>query len=141
MKWSWKKGNMNNLKKKSHIFVIVYRILFIYRVKIVTMIVFYLCMKTQRTKPSISRFTAVARLRSQSETVAQVLILSTKSAKGCKGAEWIVNFWLAKMDAQWLLLIRLMKYVMLLNFICLFAFWRFCCALVMFVKSLVLTIK
>lgn len=51
------------------------------------MIVFYLCMKTQRTKPSISRFTAVARLRSQSETVAQVLILSTKSAKGCKGAE------------------------------------------------------
>lgn len=78
---------MNNLKKKSHIFVIVYRILFIYRVKIVTMIVFYLCIKTQRTKPPISRFTAVARLRSQSETVAQVLILSTKSAKGCKGAE------------------------------------------------------
>lgn len=36
---------MNNLKKKSHIFVIVYRILFIYRVKIVTMIVFYLCIK------------------------------------------------------------------------------------------------
>lgn len=99
--------------------------------------------KTQRTKPPISSFTAVARLRSQSETVAQVLILSTKSAKGCKGAEWIVNFWLAKMDAQWLLLIRLMKYVMLLNFICLFnAFWRFCCVLLfMFVKTLVLTIK
>lgn len=85
------------MKKKSHIFVIVYRILFIYRVKIVTMILFYLCIKTQRTKPSISRFTAVARLRSQSETVAQVLILSTKSAKGCRGAEWIVGPWLGKM--------------------------------------------
>lgn len=143
MKWSWKKGNMNNLKKKiPYICNCISYFIHLSR-KTVTMIVFYLCMKTQRTKPSISRFTGVARLRSQSETVAQVLILSTKSAKGCKGAEWIVNIWLAKMDVQWLLLIRLMKYVMLLNFICLFnAFWRFCCVLLfMFVKSLVLTIK
>lgn len=56
-------------------------------------------MKTHETKPSISRFSANAWLRSQSDYVKQVLILCVKSAKGCRVAEWFVNPRLAKM--QW----------------------------------------
>lgn len=65
------------------------------------MIVFEFCMKTLRTTPPISRFTAIACLRSQSDSVARVLILSAKSTKGCRGAEWVVNPWLAKMIIIW----------------------------------------
>lgn len=55
-------------------------------------------MKTHETKPSISRFSANAWLRSQSDYVKQVLILCVKSAKGCRVAEWFVNPRLAKMQ-------------------------------------------
>lgn len=71
--------------------------LFIKIHKIVTVIVFKR-MKTHETKPSISRFSANAWLRSQSDYVKQVLILCVKSAKGCRVAEWFVNPRLAKMQ-------------------------------------------
>lgn len=60
------------------------------------MIVFKFCMKTQN-KPPINRFSAIALLRSQSDSTAQFLILLAKSSKGCREAEWIINPWLAKM--------------------------------------------
>lgn len=55
------------------------------------MSVFKLCMQTQQTKAPINRFPVIAWLRSQSDSVAQVFILSDLSAKGCIIAEWIVN--------------------------------------------------
>lgn len=69
---------------------------FINHVKIVTMIVFKFCTRTERNKLPFSRFPAIAWLCSQSGSIAQVLILSAKSVEGCRGVEWIVNLWLAK---------------------------------------------
>lgn len=45
---------------------------------------------------SISRFPCDRSLRSQSESIAQDLILLAKSSKVCKEEAWIVNHWLAK---------------------------------------------
>lgn len=73
--------------------------LFINHVKIVKMIVLKFCIKTQRTQrtaPPISTFFAIACLHSQLDSVARVLI-STKSAKGCREVNWIVNSWLARL--------------------------------------------
>lgn len=71
--------------------------LFINHVTIVMMIVLKFCINTQRTAPPISTFFAIACLHSQLDSVARVFILSTKSAKGCREVNWIVNPWLARL--------------------------------------------
>lgn len=53
------------------------------------MSVFKLCMQTQQTKAPTNRFPVIAWFRSQSDSVAQLFILSDKSANGCRVAEWI----------------------------------------------------
>lgn len=66
--------------------------LFINLVKIVIVITFKFCLKTQQTTHPTGGF-----FRSQSDFVARVLILSPKSAMGYREDGWIVNSGTAKM--------------------------------------------